>query len=84
MSTSHAIRAHAKEVQDKQTKIKGGYQSGSKVVTHIFKLSDLPQGTCTVKQCSQFANRNKQETKMHSYNQSIKPITYMYVCIYIV
>ena len=41
MSTSHTIRAHAQEVEDKSTKIKGGCQSGRKVETHNSK-SDLP------------------------------------------
>ena len=42
MSISHAIRAHAQEVRDiSDKKIKGGCQSGRKVVTHNSK-SDLP------------------------------------------
>ena len=41
MNTSHTIRAHAQEVWGKLDKIKGGRQSGRKVVTHNSK-SDLP------------------------------------------
>ena len=43
MSTNHIIRVHAKEVCDtfNWAKIKGGCQSGRKVVTHNYK-SDLP------------------------------------------
>ena len=42
MSTSHNIKAHTQEVWDKSNKkIKGGSQSGRKVVTHNSK-SDLP------------------------------------------
>ena len=41
MSTIHTIRVHAQEVWDKSEKIKGGCQSGRKVVTHNSK-SDLP------------------------------------------
>ena len=40
MSTSHTIKAHAKE-EINWTKIKSGCQSGRKVVTHNSK-SDLP------------------------------------------
>ena len=51
MSTSHTIRAHAPELfKINRTKIKGGCQSGRKVVNHdskrdlpldIFKLKDV-------------------------------------------
>ena len=41
MSTNHTIRAHAQEVWDKSEKIKGGCQSGRKVVPHNSK-SDFP------------------------------------------
>ena len=47
MSTSHTIRAHAtlqKKFEKNRTKIKGGCQSGRKVVAHDSK-SDLPLGT---------------------------------------
>ena len=44
MSTSYTIRAHAKEFEINQTKIKGGCQSGRKVVPHDSK-SDLPLGS---------------------------------------
>ena len=42
MNTSHTIRAHAQEVRNKAAKIKGGCQSGRKVVTHDFFKNDLP------------------------------------------
>ena len=41
MSTSHTIRAHAQEVRVNQKKIKGGCQSGRKLVT-LNCMSDLP------------------------------------------
>ena len=41
MSTIHTIRAHAQEFEINWTKIKGGCQSGRKVVTHSSK-SNLP------------------------------------------
>ena len=44
MSTSHTIRAHVQKFEINQTKIKGGCESGRKVVTHNPK-SDLPLGT---------------------------------------
>ena len=44
MSTSHTIRAYAQEVLDEnRKKIKGGCQSGSKVVPHNSN-SDFPLG----------------------------------------
>ena len=41
MITIHTIRAHAQEVYDKSTKIKGSCQSGRKVEAHHSK-NDLP------------------------------------------
>ena len=46
MSTSHTIRAHAQKFEINWTKIKGGCQSGRKVVIHNSK-SYLPlTGNC--------------------------------------